>query len=175
MESLSGPIKVFYRQNRIKIDKKRHFWKDFNILFQKKRVEDPNRVLLYIREADTEVYDALMLESPDLNGLTKAVSKNFQFELENSIFVCKNCLRFTFKNDPKIQFFDIFCSKTTKFDYFFMFHVIIRFKWKFCSPKWTFVKHPFFRFAQNLDSSLLILIEFTKNLKRELFWIWMIL
>jgi len=52
MESLSGPIK-------------------------KKRVEDPNRVLLYIREADTEVYDALMLESPDLNGLTKAICTKF--------------------------------------------------------------------------------------------------
>ena len=98
MESLSGPIKVFYRQNRIsKSTKSTHFWTNFNILFQKKRVEDPNRVLLYIREADTEVYDALMLESPDLNGLTKAVSeillkiaileiKNLIFDLENNLF-----------------------------------------------------------------------------------------
>lgn len=53
MESLSGPI------------------------IKKKRVEDPDRVLLYIREADTEVYDALMLESPDLNGLTKAICTKF--------------------------------------------------------------------------------------------------
>ena len=43
-----------------------------------------------MREADTEVYDALMLESPDLNGLTKAVSEFLLkigiLEIENSIF-----------------------------------------------------------------------------------------
>ena len=107
MESLSGPIKVFYRQNRIsKSTKSTHFRTNFNILFQKKRVEDPNRVLLYIREADTEVYDALMLESPDLNGLTKAVSeillKIDHFKVENLLFEFKNNLF-----GPKITIFEI--------------------------------------------------------------------
>ena len=106
MESLSGPIKVFYRQNRIsKSTKSPQFWINFNILFQKKRVEDPNRVLLYIREADTEVYDALMLESPDLNGLTKAVS---EILLENDHFRNGKSDFWPLNNlfDPKMTIFD---------------------------------------------------------------------
>ena len=102
MESLSGPIKVFYRQNRNKIDKNFHFLEDFfNIVFQKKRVEDPNRVLLYIREADTEVYDALMLESPDLNGLTNArfsIKKSFCGNPSYPLYFCvsdfQKCLHY---------------------------------------------------------------------------------
>ena len=42
--------------------------------------EDPNRVLLYIRKEVDEVFDALMLKTPNLAGLTEAVwikSKSF--------------------------------------------------------------------------------------------------
>lgn len=149
MESLSGPIKVFYRQNRIsKPTKSTHFWTNFNILFQKKRVEDPNRVLLYIREADTEVYDALMLESPDLNGLTKAVSdfllKMTILEIENWIFDLKNYLF-----SPKTTFVEVkkwfSFSKprmprfTSKSDHFrgqkIYFRLKIRFFWYFSSKR----------------------------------------
>jgi len=45
---------------------------------KKKRTDDADRVLLYIRETDSDVYDALMLESPDLAGLTKALCMKYQ-------------------------------------------------------------------------------------------------
>jgi hypothetical protein len=35
--------------------------------------DDPNRVLLYIRKEDAEVFYALMLKQPNLAGLTEAV------------------------------------------------------------------------------------------------------
>ena len=134
MESLSGPIKVFYRQNRIsKSTKSPHFWTKNNILFQKKRVEDPNRVLLYIREADTEVYDALMLESPDLNGLTKAVSNKWPVSnskiwfLDSKFWFLTSWTTFwafTFKNDQHrgenihfwLKIFHRKCSNVTFFN-----------------------------------------------------------
>lgn len=51
---------------------------------KKKRSDDSTtRVLLYIRESDSDVYDALMLESPDLAGLTKALCMKYQLSADH--------------------------------------------------------------------------------------------
>uniref|UniRef100_A0A8C9F323 Grainyhead like transcription factor 3 n=1 Tax=Pavo cristatus TaxID=9049 RepID=A0A8C9F323_PAVCR len=55
--------------------------------------EDPQRVLLYVRRESEEVFDALMLKTPDLQGLRMAISEKYGL-LEESIYkVYKKCKR----------------------------------------------------------------------------------
>ncbi|KAM9319423.1 grainyhead-like protein 3 homolog [Gastrophryne carolinensis] len=55
--------------------------------------EDSQRVLLYVRRETEEVFDALMLKSPDLTGLKKAISDKYGVVEERICKVYKKCKR----------------------------------------------------------------------------------
>uniref|UniRef100_A0A2K5KDY8 Grh/CP2 DB domain-containing protein n=1 Tax=Colobus angolensis palliatus TaxID=336983 RepID=A0A2K5KDY8_COLAP len=50
-------------------------------------------VLLYVRRETEEVFDALMLKTPDLKGLRNAISEKYGFPEENIYKVYKKCKR----------------------------------------------------------------------------------
>ncbi|KAL2296087.1 hypothetical protein Nmel_017621 [Mimus melanotis] len=55
--------------------------------------EDPQRVLLYVRRESEEVFDALMLKTPDLQGLRTAISEKYGLPEESIYKVYKKCKR----------------------------------------------------------------------------------
>ncbi|KAJ7416624.1 grainyhead like transcription factor 3 [Willisornis vidua] len=55
--------------------------------------EDPQRVLLYVRREAEEVFDALMLKTPDLQGLRTAISEKYGLPEESIYKVYKKCKR----------------------------------------------------------------------------------
>ncbi|XP_077755247.1 grainyhead-like protein 3 homolog isoform X1 [Canis aureus] len=70
------------------------FAEEFEPLPSKKaKEEDLQRVLLYVRRETEEVFDALMLKTPDLKGLRNAISEKYGFPEENIYKVYKKCKR----------------------------------------------------------------------------------
>nr|XP_028578350.1 grainyhead-like protein 1 homolog isoform X1 [Podarcis muralis] len=55
------------------------------------RIEEPKRVLLYVRKESEEVFDALMLKSPSLKGLMEAISDKYDVPLDKIGKVFKKC------------------------------------------------------------------------------------
>ncbi|XP_078069276.1 grainyhead-like protein 1 homolog isoform X2 [Mustelus asterias] len=55
------------------------------------RIEEPNKVLLYVRKECEEVFDALMLKTPSLKGLIEAISEKYEVPLEKIAKVYKKC------------------------------------------------------------------------------------
>ncbi|XP_067873652.1 grainyhead-like protein 1 homolog [Heterodontus francisci] len=55
------------------------------------RIEEPNKVLLYVRKECEEVFDALMLKTPSLKGLMEAISEKYEVPLEKIVKVYKKC------------------------------------------------------------------------------------
>ncbi|NXD28025.1 GRHL3 protein, partial [Spelaeornis formosus] len=55
--------------------------------------DDPQRVLLYVRRESEEVFDALMLKTPDLQGLRTAISEKYGLPEESIYKVYKKCKR----------------------------------------------------------------------------------
>ncbi|XP_074161945.1 grainyhead-like protein 3 homolog [Sminthopsis crassicaudata] len=70
------------------------FSDDFDLLPPKQAKEDDlQRVLLYVRRETEEVFDALMLKTPDLKGLRNAISEKYGFPEESIYKVYKKCKR----------------------------------------------------------------------------------
>ncbi|NXK66564.1 GRHL3 protein, partial [Sylvietta virens] len=70
------------------------FTEDFDPLPPKhSKDEDPQRVLLYVRRESEEVFDALMLKTPDLQGLRTAISEKYGLPEESIYKVYKKCKR----------------------------------------------------------------------------------
>ncbi|XP_053123983.1 grainyhead-like protein 3 homolog isoform X2 [Hemicordylus capensis] len=70
------------------------FSDEFDPLASKQaKEEDPQRVLLYVRRESEEVFDALMLKTPDLNGLRSAISEKYGLPEESIYKVYKKCKR----------------------------------------------------------------------------------
>ncbi|KAG3282417.1 grainyhead like transcription factor 3 [Ictidomys tridecemlineatus] len=70
------------------------FAEEFEPLPSKQAKEDDlQRVLLYVRRETEEVFDALMLKTPDLQGLRNAISEKYGFPEENIYKVYKKCKR----------------------------------------------------------------------------------
>ncbi|XP_057161424.1 grainyhead-like protein 3 homolog isoform X2 [Ursus arctos] len=70
------------------------FAEEFEPLPSKKAKDDDlQRVLLYVRRETEEVFDALMLKTPDLKGLRNAISEKYGFPEENIYKVYKKCKR----------------------------------------------------------------------------------
>uniref|UniRef100_A0A8C8ZPU2 Grainyhead like transcription factor 3 n=1 Tax=Prolemur simus TaxID=1328070 RepID=A0A8C8ZPU2_PROSS len=70
------------------------FTEEFEPLPSKQAKEDDlQRVLLYVRRETEEVFDALMLKTPDLKGLRNAISEKYGFPEENIYKVYKKCKR----------------------------------------------------------------------------------
>ncbi|XP_048414055.1 grainyhead-like protein 3 homolog [Stegostoma tigrinum] len=57
------------------------------------RLCEPERVLLYVRTESDEVFDALLLKTPDLNGLKNAISEKYGLLEERISKVYKNCMK----------------------------------------------------------------------------------
>uniref|UniRef100_A0A3Q3JKT0 Grh/CP2 DB domain-containing protein n=1 Tax=Monopterus albus TaxID=43700 RepID=A0A3Q3JKT0_MONAL len=55
------------------------------------RVEEPKKVLLYVRKEAEEVFDALMLKNPTLKGLVEAISEKYELPLDKVGKVYKKC------------------------------------------------------------------------------------
>ncbi|XP_018121427.1 grainyhead-like protein 1 homolog isoform X6 [Xenopus laevis] len=55
------------------------------------RVDEPKRVLLYVRRETEEVFDALMLKTPTLKGLMEAVSDKYEVPIEKIGKIFKKC------------------------------------------------------------------------------------
>ncbi|KAM4542539.1 grainyhead-like protein 1 homolog isoform 2-T2 [Odontesthes bonariensis] len=55
------------------------------------RVDEPKKVLLYVRKETEEVFDALMLKNPTLKGLVEAISDKYELPLEKVEKVYKKC------------------------------------------------------------------------------------
>ncbi|XP_044274715.1 grainyhead-like protein 3 homolog isoform X1 [Varanus komodoensis] len=67
---------------------------EFDSLVSKQaKREDPQRVLLYVRRESEEVFDALMLKTPDLKGLRNAISEKYGLPEESIYKVYKKCKR----------------------------------------------------------------------------------
>ncbi|XP_030298950.1 grainyhead-like protein 3 homolog isoform X1 [Sparus aurata] len=62
------------------------------------RKEDPQRVLLYVRTAAEEVFDALMLSTPTVSGLREAVSEKYGMQKDTIGKIYKKCKRGIFVN-----------------------------------------------------------------------------
>ncbi|XP_006019344.2 grainyhead-like protein 3 homolog isoform X1 [Alligator sinensis] len=69
------------------------FSDEFDPLPSKQAKEDPQRVLLYVRRESEEVFDALMLKTPDLQGLRSAISEKYGLPEESIYKVYKKCRR----------------------------------------------------------------------------------
>ncbi|XP_051892237.1 grainyhead-like protein 3 homolog isoform X2 [Pristis pectinata] len=54
---------------------------------------EPERVLLYVRRECEEVFDALMLKTPNLNGLKNAISEKYGLLEERICKVYKKCMK----------------------------------------------------------------------------------
>ncbi|XP_067863110.1 grainyhead-like protein 3 homolog isoform X2 [Heptranchias perlo] len=57
------------------------------------RLCEPERVLLYVRKESEEVFDALMLKTPNLNGLKNAISEKYGLLEERIYKVYKKCMK----------------------------------------------------------------------------------
>ncbi|GCB66401.1 grainyhead-like protein 3 homolog isoform X1 [Scyliorhinus torazame] len=57
------------------------------------RLCKPERVLLYVRRESDEVFDALLLKTPNLNGLKNAISEKYGLPEERICKVYKNCIK----------------------------------------------------------------------------------
>uniref|UniRef100_A0A8C2UW07 Grainyhead like transcription factor 1 n=1 Tax=Chinchilla lanigera TaxID=34839 RepID=A0A8C2UW07_CHILA len=55
------------------------------------RLEEPKRVLLYVRKEAEEVFDALMLKTPSLKGLTEAISDKYDIPQDKIGKIFKKC------------------------------------------------------------------------------------
>ncbi|XP_067840362.1 grainyhead-like protein 1 homolog [Heptranchias perlo] len=55
------------------------------------RIEEPKKVLLYVRKECEEVFDALMLKTPSLAGLMEAISEKYEVPLEKIAKIYKKC------------------------------------------------------------------------------------
>ncbi|XP_056151874.1 grainyhead-like protein 1 homolog [Lampris incognitus] len=55
------------------------------------RVDEPKKVLLYVRKEAEEVFDAVMLKNPTLKGLVEAISVKYELPLEKVGKVYKKC------------------------------------------------------------------------------------
>ncbi|XP_070368728.1 grainyhead-like protein 1 homolog isoform X4 [Equus asinus] len=55
------------------------------------RIEEPKRVLLYVRKESEEVFDALMLRTPSLKGLMEAISDKYDVPHDKIGKVFKKC------------------------------------------------------------------------------------
>ncbi|XP_051579605.1 grainyhead-like protein 1 homolog isoform X2 [Myxocyprinus asiaticus] len=55
------------------------------------RMDEPKRVLLYVRKETEEVFDALMLKTPTLKGLVEAISEKYEVPLEKLGKAYKKC------------------------------------------------------------------------------------
>ncbi|XP_054939313.1 grainyhead-like protein 1 homolog, partial [Physeter macrocephalus] len=55
------------------------------------RVEEPKRVLLYVRKESEEVFDALMLKTPSLKGLMEAISDKYDVPQDKIGKIFKKC------------------------------------------------------------------------------------
>uniref|UniRef100_A0A8C3LDM6 Grainyhead like transcription factor 1 n=1 Tax=Chrysolophus pictus TaxID=9089 RepID=A0A8C3LDM6_CHRPC len=55
------------------------------------RIEEPKRVLLYVRKESEEVFDALMLKTPSLKGLMEAISDKYDVPFEKIGKIFKKC------------------------------------------------------------------------------------
>ncbi|XP_026085484.1 grainyhead-like protein 1 homolog isoform X3 [Carassius auratus] len=55
------------------------------------RMDEPKRVLLYVRKESEEVFDALMLKTPTLKGLVEAISEKYDVPLEKMGKAYKKC------------------------------------------------------------------------------------
>ncbi|XP_063040214.1 grainyhead-like protein 1 homolog isoform X2 [Engraulis encrasicolus] len=55
------------------------------------RMDEPKKVLLYVRKESEEVFDALMLKTPTLKGLVEAISEKYDVPLEKMGKVYKKC------------------------------------------------------------------------------------
>ncbi|KAM5163302.1 grainyhead-like protein 1 homolog isoform 2-T2 [Mantella aurantiaca] len=55
------------------------------------RIDEPKRVLLYVRRETEEVFDALMLKSPSMKGLIEAISEKYEVPFEKIGKIFKKC------------------------------------------------------------------------------------
>ncbi|XP_007561190.1 grainyhead-like protein 1 homolog isoform X2 [Poecilia formosa] len=55
------------------------------------RADEPKKVLLYVRKESDEVFDALMLKNPTLQGLVEAISEKYDLALDKIGKVYKRC------------------------------------------------------------------------------------
>uniref|UniRef100_A0A8C2YAZ0 Grainyhead like transcription factor 1 n=2 Tax=Coturnix japonica TaxID=93934 RepID=A0A8C2YAZ0_COTJA len=55
------------------------------------RMEEPKRVLLYVRKESEEVFDALMLKTPSLKGLMEAISDKYDVPFDKIGKIFKKC------------------------------------------------------------------------------------
>ncbi|XP_043999328.1 grainyhead-like protein 1 homolog isoform X2 [Gambusia affinis] len=55
------------------------------------RADEPKKVLLYVRKESDEVFDALMLKNPTLQGLVEAISEKYDLALDKIGKVYKKC------------------------------------------------------------------------------------
>nr|XP_005998742.1 PREDICTED: grainyhead-like protein 1 homolog [Latimeria chalumnae] len=55
------------------------------------KLDEPKRVLLYVRKESEEVFDALMLKTPSLKGLIEAISEKYEVPLDKIGKVYKQC------------------------------------------------------------------------------------
>ncbi|XP_072313772.1 grainyhead-like protein 1 homolog isoform X2 [Eucyclogobius newberryi] len=55
------------------------------------RLDEPKKVLLYVRKETEEVFDAVMLKNPTLKGLMEAVSEKYDLPLDKLGKVYKKC------------------------------------------------------------------------------------
>ncbi|XP_041711403.2 grainyhead-like protein 1 homolog isoform X2 [Coregonus clupeaformis] len=55
------------------------------------RMDEPKKVLLYVRKDTEEVFDAVMLKNPTLKGLVEAISEKYNVPLEKVGKVYKKC------------------------------------------------------------------------------------
>ncbi|KAM4803853.1 LOW QUALITY PROTEIN: grainyhead-like protein 1 homolog [Urocitellus parryii] len=55
------------------------------------RIEEPKRVLLYVRKESEEVFDALMLKTPSLKGLMEAISDKYDVPQDKIGKIFKKC------------------------------------------------------------------------------------
>ncbi|XP_060939377.1 grainyhead-like protein 3 homolog [Limanda limanda] len=62
------------------------------------RKEDPQRVLLYVRAGEEEVFDALMLSSPTVSGLQEAISEKYGVQRDSIGKIYKKCKRGIYVN-----------------------------------------------------------------------------
>lgn len=55
------------------------------------KLDEPKKVLLYVRKEAEEVFDAVMLKNPTLNGLMEAISEKYDLPLDKMGKVYKKC------------------------------------------------------------------------------------
>ncbi|XP_064186555.1 grainyhead-like protein 1 homolog isoform X2 [Anguilla rostrata] len=55
------------------------------------RMDEPKKVLLYVRKETEEVFDALMLKTPTMKGLVEAISEKYEVPLDKMGKVYKKC------------------------------------------------------------------------------------